>query len=394
MSQATIDEWESETPKGLPEHVKTAGLRLIGDELGLEKTAILGSVIGAMSTLLGGAAHAGGTHVAQNAALQGLTKAPGIAPMFGKFLGNSFRRGVKGEPIGTGTSFAGGLLGGAALPEVHALSRHAHEVGAGVNRGLRSRGVKELTPRDMVLGRAITEGRFSQLATSPRYHMTPAFHSMMQVAEKQSGIPIRKYLSQAAYGKNAAEKAAAVSKLQEIEKVWADPKKSPFTANIMSNFTRGSTSKLGNMPINEARHSAVPDLAHMAGSALGAVGMAHADPITAGLNTVKTLATNPTSRNAINKNGMASRFMKWMENGVLKRPVTDRFENSFVHGKSPELPLGKKLWNTYGKNALAENLSQSAGHIGLAAGQGTPQNVKQLAVNQARNTRKLGGDPA
>ena len=342
----------------------------------MEKTAVvpfLGSALSAMGEAVGTAT---GMHVGQNALLKGLIN----RPWFGRQLGSSFQRGVSGTPMSKATSFVGGLLGGSVLPEAHALGAHAHEVGGAVNRGLRARGVKELTPRDMVLARAISEGNFSKLLQSPRYHMTPAFNSLMQVAEKQSGLPIRSYMSKALYGGSSAEKEKALAVLKNVETTWKDPKKSPFTANILANLTRGGggKGKLGPIPINTPSSNVGANLAHMAGTAIGAGGMAAAgEPVMAGLNVAKSLATNATTREAINQTGLGTKALGWLNKKFYSEPVAERFKSTFLHGNSPEVPAARQLLNTYGGNALSSSIAQSAGHLGHAAGQGVPKSLRR-----------------
>lgn len=391
MSQETIDEWEKDTPKKLPQHVKTAAIAMIMEKLvdplaptfsaqhgaggpssgTVEKTAMFG-----LGGMLMHALVPGGVHVAQNAAVDGLIRRPGI----GKRLSASFLRGVQGKPMGVLEGLAGGLVGGAALPEAHMMNTGAQTFGESVNRALRSRGVTQLTARDAVMGRAVSQGDFTKLLENPYFHKTPAFHAMMQAAEKKTGVPIRSLISQSLYGSTPEIRAASRQSLGGVERAWKDPNRSPFTANVLSHVT-DSGGRRQPLQINKAQPSTGADIGHAVGTLIGGAGTAMLDPATAALNVTKSLATNPTARNYAQTKGPSflRKGLNWFDEHVFNAPIKERFQGSFSGGQSPVPSTPARLWNTYGRNSLVENMSQSAGHLGLEAGKGfSPQMKQQL----------------
>jgi hypothetical protein len=277
----------------------------------LEKRAVLG-------TLAAGLGAAGVAHGGQNTAMRFLLNRKGFA----RGLGHEFRQGVAGQAPSRVGSFLQNMAAGATVPELSLLRDHAREMGVDVAQALRDHGVSHITPRDMVLGRALTQGDFSKLM-SPKYFdaKSPAHQAILAAFNKKFGANLT---PQGIHLAQSAKHPAAIGALKDLEKTWKSPD-SPFTSNVMANLTRGGkgggVAQTMAVPVNPAaaapRHGS-----NLVAGAMGAAASGAVEPGLGAANAFKIGLTNPTARAGIGKLPGGQRALDWADKRFVQAPVS------------------------------------------------------------------------
>lgn len=237
---------------------------------------------------------------------------------------------------------------GILSPEAAILQREAHHAGSMLKKELSKLGInpEKLTKREMVNMRRLTRGDFLKLERQG-YLDTPTSKAIIRSLETSGSLPKGALTSITGIKDPARRKAA----LQDIEKVWKD-KSNPLTSNIAGNITRPSM-KTSQMTAGKGRDSTREML-------LSNVGIAAADPVTAGINATKAAISSETLKKKV---PAVAALNKKMADKVIMSPSQKAYQRG-LEGKDT---FGGKIGNfaqTYAVNPISGQASKLGNELG------------------------------
>ena len=251
---------------------------------------------------------AAGLHVLQNLAFKRGLKHTGVT----QHLAKGFSNAAQGKGISKARGFLEGVSS-AAIPEYNISSKFLRGIGEKMNKSLLESGVEELTKRDLVLVRHLTRGNFTKLV-GDNMTKSPQAQKILKAFQQNTGMNVSMMLNH--------DPAKAKRIARTLEGTWRSSS-SDIQKRVLADVTtpiKGAKGLKGSIKIKPTKGDTTSGT-ELAGAAMGNLGLAIADPITAGVNMGKTLLSNPKSRKFLEKSKLSRKLLGKTEDALVLSPT-------------------------------------------------------------------------